>query len=31
MGVNDASVLKRTGLFPAEGLAGWESEGEREL
>ena len=31
VGVNDARVLKRAGLFPAEGLASWESEGQGEL
>lgn len=28
MGPNGASVLERTSLFPAEGLAGGESEGQ---
>ena len=31
VGMNDTRVLKRAGLFPAEGLAGWESEGQGEL
>lgn len=31
VGVDDTGVLKRTGLFPPEGLAGGESEGQGQL
>lgn len=29
--MNNTRVLNRAGLFPAEGLAGWESEGQGEF